>query len=138
MLPSLQLILLGTVDMSSVHYYIFKNGGAQEGDYLASEDWDTKLPGIEVIIMDDCSVTIDLETFTGVVIVAAAPSQFTKNLKRAIFRSREFCMPPVERDESIEMGKQLKVDAEIVEDNFLYTSGITRYLFERSAGKTRG
>jgi hypothetical protein len=44
-------------------------------------------------------------------------------------------MPPVERDESIDMGKQLMVDEEIVKDNFLYTSGITRYLFERGAEK---
>jgi hypothetical protein len=44
-------------------------------------------------------------------------------------------MPPVERDESIDMGKQLMVDEESVKDNFLYTSGITRYLFERGAEK---
>jgi hypothetical protein len=35
------------------------------------------LAGAEVIIMDVCSMTIDLEEFfTGVVIVAASPSQY--------------------------------------------------------------
>jgi hypothetical protein len=53
-----------TVDTSGT----FKNGKAQEGVYSASEDWDTKLQGIELIIMDGCSMTIDLEEFTGVVI----------------------------------------------------------------------
>jgi hypothetical protein len=86
--------------------------------------------------MDDCSMTIDLEEFTGVVINRCrGPKPLHEESQDAIFRSREFFMPPVERDESIDMGKQLMVDEESVKDNFLYTSGITRYLFERGAEK---
>jgi adenylate kinase family enzyme len=89
----------GSIDLSSVKYFISKTGQAQQGIYSASLDWEAMLAGAEVIIMDVCSMTIDLEEFfTGVVIVAASPRQYTKNLQVSIFRKGEFTMHPVEKD----------------------------------------
>jgi hypothetical protein len=96
----------GSIDFNSVKYFISKAGQVQEEIYSASNDWQAMLASVEVIIMDGCSMPIDLEGFfTGVVIVAACPSQYRKNLQDSIHRYHLFIMPPVEKDEAIEIGK---------------------------------
>jgi len=128
----------GGVRNSGIKYYISKRGEeVQQGNYSDSKDWEALLRGVEVIIMDGCSMAFDLEHFTGTVIVAAPPSQFTKNLEDEIMRKRWFTVPPLEKNEAIEMAEKINVPEDIVEENYLHSGGITRYLFEEGLGKKK-
>jgi hypothetical protein len=127
----------GAVDANRVRCFISKNGSTiLEGVFKdVDKHLEVALSDVEVIIMDGCSLGLDLCKFTGTVIIAASPSQYTRNLEREIFNTEKLMMPPLDGTEAVAMGLKLGVEKAIIQENFLHTSGITRYLFQSGAGK---
>lgn len=130
----------GTPTSDEVKCIIWKDGKIDvEGMYaIVKEELRRQLPNLDLIVMDGCSMAfVDVEVFKGVVIVAASPSLYVKNLKDAIFCHYDFTMPPIEQDEAFEIAEMLGISKDIVEENLTYMKGITRYLFEKDAAKEK-
>lgn len=97
------------------------------------------LSNLDLIFMDGCSMRINLDGFKGVVVLSASPSQYVKNMKDGVGTGRYeiYTMPPVSRDEAMEMADLLEVDKSIVEDNFDHMEGIARHLFKQGIAKKK-
>ena len=97
-----------------------------------------ELPNLDLIVMDGCSMPfVNVERFTGTVIVAASPSLFVKNLKDAIFYHCDFIMPPLQETEANDIAEMLGIPKDVVETNSSFMRGIARYLFAPGAAKTK-
>lgn len=73
----------GVVGLATLAYYIRNGNKESKGLYLEINQTDLTalLAGVEMIVMDGCCLELEcLQDFEGIVIVAACPSQFTKNL----------------------------------------------------------
>jgi hypothetical protein len=90
---------------------------------------------LEVIIMDGCSMTFSLEEFDGLVLVAASPCLYTRNLRQAILRNVVLYMPTWSMAEGLQLAQILDVDPVTVEENFLYMEGIVRYMLDEGSAK---
>lgn len=100
---------------------------------------DEYMSKVTLIVMDGCSMPIDfVETgFKGLILVAASPSLYVKNLQDAIMNHFSFTMPPTREDEAFTMAKLLDIDKEVVRENLRHMNGISRYLFKRDAAKQK-
>jgi hypothetical protein len=119
------------IELSAVQVSIWVGGKEQSrGVYPQMVDQVTKIMTcINLIVMDGCSVTMDLLGFKGMLLVAASPSLYLKNIADAIFDHAFLTMPAVEAEEAKIM--------EIVVENCLHMNGITRFSFERGAAKKK-
>jgi hypothetical protein len=85
----------------------------------------------------------DLADFAGLVIVAAPPSLYVKNVINAIMNHKLLTMPPLEKDEAIAMRNCLSsvlpypLSREDVLENFEHMNGITSYLFRKGYAKRK-
>ena len=95
------------------------------------------LGSLQLVVMDGCTVPMDLTEFQGVLIVAAPPSLYAKNIENAVFDTLYLTMPAVEEDDALAMAKMLGVDERVVLDNFSYMKGISRYLLEAGQAKKK-
>eukprot|EP00978_Attheya_sp_CCMP212_P019038 scaffold52857_cov33-Attheya_sp.AAC.2 len=100
----------GAVDVNLVTCFISKNGSTiLEGEYKhVNKQLKGILSDVEVIIMDGCSLGLDLSKFTGTVIIATSPSQYTRNLEQEIFNTKTLMMPPLDGTEAVTMGRKLE------------------------------
>jgi hypothetical protein len=95
------------------------------------------MASINLIVMDGCSVPLDLEGFKGMILVAASPSLYVKNIMDEIFDHVLLTMPVLEAEAAKRIAAIVGVKEEIVIENFLYMDGITRYMFEPGAAKKK-
>lgn len=130
----------GTPTSDVVKCVIWKDGKIDvDGTYrIVEEELESQLPNLDLIVMDGCSMQfVDVEVFKGVVIVAALPSLYVKNLKDAIFWHYDFTMPPIEDEEAFEIAGMLGIPNDIINENLAHMKGIARYLFDKDAAKTK-
>jgi hypothetical protein len=129
----------GVPDKNEIRCVVFVEGEKiVEGRYSdVKRELVGKLPSIDLIIMDGCSMPFSLEGFTGTVLVAASPSLFVRNLKNSIIDQSILTMPPLEEQEALAIGKMIGVEESVVKKNMDYMKGITRYLFEPGYAKRK-
>jgi hypothetical protein len=89
------------------------------------------------VVMDGCSLGLELSKCTGTVIIAASQSQYTKNLEQEIFNTETLMIPPLDGTEAVAMERKLGVEEAVIQEKFLHTRGITRYLFQSGVGTKR-
>jgi hypothetical protein len=106
----------GVLDWNEIQCVVFDEGEKiVEGGYSdVARELIGKLPRLDFIIMDGCSMPFSLERFTGTVLVAAPPSLFVKNLKNAIIDHCTLTMPPLEEQEALAIGKMIGVEESVV------------------------
>ena len=80
---------------------------------------------------------VNVEHFTGTVIVAALPSLFVKNLNDAIFYHCDFIMPPLQETEANDIAKMVGIPKDVVKTNSSFIRGIACYLFTPGAAKAK-
>ena len=92
-----------------------------------------------LIVMDGCSLPINLTGFRGTVIMAASPSLYVKNMEDAIIISnrKSFTMPALSKEEALAIAAMIGVAEDVVKTNFRYMNGIARYLFEPGNAKLK-
>lgn len=129
----------GVPDISEVECHVMRNGiTVINGKYSSVRDnLKEHLPQIKLIIMDGCSMPFDLTGFTGILIVAASPSLYVKNLSDAIFDHFMVTMPALEVGEALDIAKIIGVEKAVVRSNFSHMEGITRYMFAPGAAKRK-
>jgi hypothetical protein len=90
------------------------------------------LPKLDYLFMDGCSTSFSLESFTGIVFVAAPPSVYTKNLEDGMRpgQSVMLIMPPWSLEEMTSLLKMLKENQDSMMMNFQHMNGIVRYMFD--------
>lgn len=73
-----------------------------------------------LIVMDGCSLPIDLTSFGGTIIMAASPSLYVKNLKDAVIISyrKRITMSAPSKDEARAIAASIGVEVDVVESNF--------------------
>ena len=99
---------------------------------------DSYLSKMDLILMDGCSMPLGATTrFKGVLIVAASPSLYVGNLTKIIVDQCFVTMPALELQESYEIADIIEVGHNVVDDNWRYMGGITRYLFEPGFAKEK-
>lgn len=120
------------------------DGKVTEGNYAnVRDDVDACLSELDVLIMDGCSMHFDLADFAGLVIMAASPSLYVKNVIDAIMNHTLLTMPPLDKDEAIAIHDclcgvlQFSLSKEDMLDNFEHMNGITRYLFRMGSAKQK-
>lgn len=105
------------------------------GDYkTVRQTVKENLSKVDMIVMDGCSMHIDLSDagFKGLILVAASPSLYVKNLQDGIPTNHfSFTMPPIPNEEAFMMADIIGVDRSIIEENFTYMNGVGRYLFKK-------
>ena len=97
------------------------------------------MPTTGLVVMDDCSLPLNLERYKGAILMAASPSLYTMNIEDAVIISRRRCytIPALTEEEALGIGSVLGVDQEIVKSNLLHMGGIARYLFERDNARMK-
>jgi hypothetical protein len=107
------------IELSAVQVSIWVGGKEQSrGVYPQMVDQVTKIMTcINLIVMDGCSVTMDLLGFKGMILVAASPCLYLKNIADAIFDHEFFTMPAVEAEEAKIMAAMIGVDEDIMMEN---------------------
>ena len=138
--PKSAKTIYGSPQTDEVICAAWKSGTkVMEGTYSAvRNNLVEELPSLDLIVMDGCSMPfVNVEKFNGTVLVAASPGLYVKNLKDAIFYHRDFVMPSLHKEEARSIASMIGVPEDVVEENFEFIGGITRYLFERVQQKQK-
>jgi hypothetical protein len=127
------------IDVSAVAVSIWIQGKEKcRGKYSQlSPQVEEMMASISLIVMDGCSVPLKLDGFKGMIIVAASPSLYVKNIMDAIFDHVLLTMPVLEAEAAKRIAAIVGVKEQIVMENFLYMDGITRSMFEPGAAKKK-
>ena len=89
--------------------------------------------------MDGCSLPVDLEEFTGKIVMAASPSLYIKNIEAAVFinRRKAYTMPALSEEKALAIATLIGIPHDVVKTNLVHMAGVARYLFEPGAAKLK-